>query len=76
VIISILFSNDDDLCRTHLAFTVRPKVCNHADDVVESRVRALIYEEGRESAKRIDDEACFNRSVETCAGDEGEGPFV
>jgi len=76
VVVSISFNDDDYWRRTYLAFAVRPEVCNHADNVVESRVRALVYEEGRESAKRVDDEACFNRPVETCAGDEGEWPFV
>ena len=46
--------------RAYLAFTVGPEVRNHADDVVKTSIRALIYQEGDEGTERVDDQAGFD----------------
>jgi hypothetical protein len=51
------------------SLTVRPEVRNHADDVVETRVGALVEEQCAERAKRVDDQARLNRAVQTGAGE-------
>lgn len=40
-----------------------PKVHAHADDVVETRVGALIKEQGGEGAEGVDEEAGFDAAV-------------
>jgi hypothetical protein len=59
----------------HLAFAVGPEVGHHADDVVESRVGALVDEESTQCAQWVHDQACLDGAVQSSAGDEGEWVF-
>jgi hypothetical protein len=58
-----------------LSFTVRPEEANHADNVVQSCVGALVEQESRERAERVDDQAGLNGAVETSSCEKREGPF-
>lgn len=49
-----------------LAFAEPPEVYPHADDVVESRVRALVEEQRGEGAEGVDEEAGFDAAVHGC----------
>jgi hypothetical protein len=44
----------------YLAFAVGPEICNHANNVVKTGVRALIYQEGDECADGIDNKTGFD----------------
>lgn len=55
---------------TYLAFTVRPKIRSHTDDVVQSGVGALVDQECAECAERVDDETGFDGAVQSCAGEQ------
>jgi len=49
---------------TYLAFAICPEICNHANNIVQSSVGALVYQESDESADRVDDEAGFDGAVQ------------
>jgi hypothetical protein len=69
------WEKDVALCSTYLAFAVCPEVGAHANNVIQSGIRALIYQERDESAQRVDDETCFNRPVQAGAREETQGPL-
>lgn len=60
---------------TYLAFAVGPEICNHANNVVKTGVRALVYQEGDECADGIDNKTGFDRSMETATSKQANGPF-
>lgn len=59
-----------------LALAIGPEICHHADNVVQSRIGALVDQESTEGAEWVNDQAGFDGAVQTRAGDEGEWPFV
>lgn len=61
--------------RAYLAFTICPEVRNHADEVVQASVGALIDEQRNESAERVHDQAGFDGSMQSGAGEETEWPL-
>ena len=54
--------------KTYLALAVSPKVGDHADDVVESRVCALVDEKRTQRTQRVDDQTSLDGPVKaaTC----------
>jgi hypothetical protein len=60
---------------THLAFTVRPEVRHHADDVVQPAVGALVDEQSAQSAQRVHDQAGLDAAVQPCARKKWERPL-
>ena len=46
--------------RAYLAFAVCPEIRNHADDVIKTGVRALVYQEGDQGADGVDDKTGFD----------------
>jgi hypothetical protein len=57
------------------SFTVGPKVRNHADNVVQARICALVDEQCAKGAQRVHDKAGFDGAVETGACEQGQRPF-
>ena len=60
---------------THLAFTVRPKVRAHADDVVQAAVGALVDEQRTQRAQRVHDQPGLDAAVQPRPGQQRERPF-
>lgn len=56
----------------HLPLAKRPEIRPHADQIVDARVRALVQQQRRQRAERVDDEAGFHAAVHHAAGDEGD----
>ena len=59
----------------YLAFAICPKVDNHADEVVDGGICALVEEGCTQRREREEGEAEFERAVERRASDESQGPF-
>lgn len=59
----------------NLALTVGDKVDDHADEVVQRRVGALVDEDGGERHEGQQGEAELEGAVDGGAGDEAEGPL-
>jgi hypothetical protein len=61
---------------THnLALAVGPEVRNHADDVVQAGVGALVEKQGAERTDGVDDQAGLDGAVQSSAGEKRERPF-
>ena len=56
----------------HLPFAESPEINPHTDDVVQSRIRALIQQQREESVERVDEQAGFDAAVH---GREEGGEF-
>lgn len=52
------------LGNTHLAFTESPEIADHADDVVQAGVGALVEQKSAEGAERIHDQASLDGTVQ------------
>lgn len=61
--------------RTNLSFTIRPKVDNHGNHVVDRRVCRLVHESRGQCRERQDGEAELEGAVNGGAGDEAERPL-
>lgn len=59
----------------HLPLTKRPEIHPHAHQIIDARVRALVQQQRRQRAERVDDEAGFHAAVHHAAGDEGGWVF-
>lgn len=61
--------------KTYLALAVRPKVSDHADDVVESRVCALVDEDRTQRTQWVDDQTSFDGPVQTATCKQRQRPL-
>jgi hypothetical protein len=59
----------------YLAFAIGHKVDDHADQVVEGGVGALVHEDRGERRQRQDGEAELERAVDGAAGEEAKWPL-
>lgn len=60
---------------SYLAFAICPKVGHHADNVVKTRVCALVDEKRTQRTQRVDNQAGFNRAMQSRTGEQGQRPF-
>lgn len=65
----------DELCSTYLAFAVCPEVRNHADNIVQTGIGTLVYQEGNERAEGVDNEASFDGAMQSRTGEHSERPL-
>lgn len=63
------------ICSTYLSLAIRPEVCTHANDVVQSRVGALVNQERAQSTQRVYYQAGLDGSVESGASEQRQRPF-
>ena len=59
----------------YLALTESPEVDSHSHKIVNSRVRSLIQQQGRQTGERIHHESRLHTSMHCRPGKVGEGPF-
>jgi len=59
----------------NLSLTICPKVGNHANDVVQAGVGALVDQESAQCAEWIHDQAGLDGSVQTSAGEKRQRPL-
>ena len=60
---------------SYLAFAIRPKVGHHTDNVVETRVCALVDEKRTQRTHRVDNQAGFDRAMQSSTGEQRKWPF-
>ena len=61
--------------KTHLSLRKSPKINPHSDQIIQSRIRALIQQQRREGRERIQHQPGLDAAMYRGAGDEAEGPF-
>ena len=60
---------------THLSFRKSPKVDSHANQIVQSGIRALVQQQCGKCRERVQHQSCFDAAVYRRAGDEPERPL-
>lgn len=59
----------------NLSLAICPEIRNHADDVVQARVCALVDEQCAQCAERVDNQTGLNGAVQTGTGEQWQWPF-
>ena len=60
---------------TYLSFAVTPEIDNHADEIVDGGICALVDESSTKCREWNDRQTQFQRAMESRASDEIERPF-